>query len=64
MSAAPDMLLLASEWSDRALLRAQLLKEGYEVVAVDAWPVPKLYHESGMTPRLLLVESLPPQRPC
>ena len=54
--AAPDVLLLASEWPDRALLRAQLIEEGYEVVAVDAWPVPKLYRVPGMEPRLLLVD--------
>jgi len=54
--AAPDVLLLASEWPDRALLRAQLLEEGYEVVAVEAWPLPKLYRVPGMEPRLLLVD--------
>ena len=70
--AAPDVLLLASEWPDRALLRAQLIEEGYEVVAVDAWPLPKLYRVPGMEPRLLVVDlqglstgrSLPPLRPC
>ena len=54
--AAPDVLLLASGWPDRALLRAQLIEEGYEVVAVDAWPLPKLYRVPGMEPRLLLVD--------
>ena len=33
-------MLLAPEWPERALLRAQLIEEGYEVVAVDAWPIP------------------------
>jgi len=54
--AAPDVLLLASEWRDRALLRAQLIEEGYEVIAVDGWPLPKLYRVAGMEPRLLLVD--------
>jgi hypothetical protein len=54
--AVPDVLLLASEWPDRALLRAQLLEEGHEVVAVEAWPLPKLYRLPGMEPRLLLVD--------
>jgi DNA-binding response OmpR family regulator len=53
---APDVLLLASEWPERALLRAQLIEEGYEVVAVEAWPLPKLYRVPGMEPRLLLVD--------
>jgi DNA-binding response OmpR family regulator len=53
---APDVLLLASAWPERALLRAQLIEEGYEVVAVEAWPLPKLYRVPGMEPRLLLVD--------
>src|SRR5262245_30111410 len=28
----PDVLLLSAEWPERALLRAQLIEEGYEVV--------------------------------
>ena len=54
--AAPDVLLLSSEWRHRALLRAQLIEEGYEVVAVDGWPLPKLYRVPGLEPRLLLVD--------
>ena len=54
--AAPDVLLLVSEWPDRALLRAQLIEEGYEVIAVDAWPLPALYRVPGSEPRLLLVD--------
>ena len=53
---APDIMLLGSEWPQRALLRAQLIEEGYEVVAVDAWPVPMMYRRPGMTPRLLLID--------
>jgi hypothetical protein len=30
----PDVMVLDSEWRDRALLRAQLIEEGYEVVGV------------------------------
>ena len=54
--AAPDVLLLVSEWRDRALLRAQLIEEGYEVVAVEAWPLPTLYRVRGREPRLFLVD--------
>ena len=61
--AAPDVVLLASEWPDRALLRAQLIEEGYEVIAVEAWPLPKLYRVPGMEPRLLLVDLQGSSRP-
>lgn len=53
---APDVLLLGPEWPARALLRAQLIEEGYEVVAIDAWPIPRLYRRPGMKPRVLLID--------
>ena len=40
----------------RAFLRAQLIEEGHEVVAVDTWPIPRLYRRTGMTPRVLLID--------
>jgi DNA-binding response OmpR family regulator len=52
----PDVIVLGPEWPERALLRAQLIEEGYEVVAVDAWPIPRLYRRSGMKPRVLLID--------
>jgi len=52
----PDIVLLRAEWPERALLRAQLLEEGYDVVATDAWPIPRQYLRSGMKPRLLIVD--------
>ncbi len=55
-SKAPDIVLLGTEWPERALLRAQLIEQGYEVVAIDAWPMPRLYRQPGMKPRLLLVD--------
>ena len=33
----PDVALLSTEWQPRALLRAQLIEEGFEVVAADTW---------------------------
>jgi hypothetical protein len=33
----PDIVLLAAEWQPRAMLRAQLIEEGFEVVATDTW---------------------------
>jgi hypothetical protein len=52
----PDIVLLGPEWPERALLRAQLIEEGHEVVAIDEWPLPRLYRQPGMTPRVLLID--------
>ena len=52
----PDIILLGGVWPERALLRAQLIEEGYDVVAIDAWPMPDLYQRPGMGPRLLIVD--------
>ena len=52
----PDVIVLGPQWPQRALLRAQLIEERYEVVAVDAWPIPRLYRRAGMTPRVLLID--------
>lgn len=57
-SAPPDVVLLMSEWPMRALLRAQLIAEGYDVVAVDAWPIPRQYLRTGMKPRVLVIDLL------
>ena len=52
----PDVIVLGPQWPQRALLRAQLIEERYEVVAVDAWPLPGLYRWTGMKPRVLLID--------
>ena len=52
----PDVMLLGAEWPQRALLRAQLIEEGYDVVAIDAWPMPRMYRQPGMKPRVLLID--------
>jgi hypothetical protein len=52
----PDIVLIGCEWRERALLRAQLLEEGYDVVALDAWPMPREYRRPGMKPRILVVD--------
>ena len=52
----PDVMLIGPEWPVRALLRAQLIEEGYEVMAIDAWPMPRLYRQRGMEPRVLLID--------
>ena len=48
--------MIGPEWPTRALLRAQLLDEGYEVVATDAWPIPRQFLRSGMKPNLVIVD--------
>jgi hypothetical protein len=55
-AAPPDIVLLGAEWPTRALLRAQLIEEGYEVVATDAWPIPRQFLRPGMKPRLVIVD--------
>ena len=52
----PDVLLLSAEWPERALLRAQLIEQGYEVVAIDRWPIPRLYRRPAMTPRVIVID--------
>ena len=49
-------MLLGAVWPERALLRAQLIEEGYDVVAIDAWPMPAVYSHPGTKPRLLIVD--------
>ena len=49
-------MIVGAVWPERALLRAQLIEEGYEVVAVDGWPIPEQYHRQDMQPRLVIVD--------
>src|SRR5688500_1378446 len=53
---APDIVLLSHNWPTRALLRAQLLEEGYEVVATDSSPVPRDDFRPGMMRRVGIVQ--------
>lgn len=53
---APDVMLLSSAWPERALLRAQLVEEGYEVIAIDAWPMPRAYRQAATKPRVLVID--------
>jgi len=52
----PDILLLVTHWPRRALLRAQLTEEGYEVVATDDWPTASTYVHALLKPRLVIVD--------
>jgi hypothetical protein len=55
-STPPDVLLLGAEWPERALLRAELIEAGYNVVAIDAWPIPGLSWRPEMRPRVVIVD--------
>jgi DNA-binding response OmpR family regulator len=52
----PHVVLLGAEWRARALLRAQLIEEGYEVAAFDVWSAAKRYLQSGFDPRIAIVD--------
>lgn len=54
--APPDIVLIGATWPARALLRAQLKEEGYEVVATDAWPIPRQFLCPGIRPGLIIVD--------
>jgi hypothetical protein len=52
----PDVLVIDRDWPERALLRAQLVEEGYEAVATDEWPIPATYRRPDMLPRVMVVD--------
>lgn len=56
MEPRPDIVLLGAEWRTRALLRAQLIEEGFDVVATDTWPEARRHLRPGMKPRLVIVD--------
>lgn len=56
MSQPPDVVFLGVEWQPRALIRAQLIEEGFEVVATDTWPIMRRLLRPGIQPRLVLVD--------
>lgn len=53
---SPDVVLLGAEWKTRALIRAQLIEEGFEVVATDTWSMMRRYLRPGLKPRLAVVD--------
>jgi ActR/RegA family two-component response regulator len=56
MDSSADVVLLGAEWPSRALLRAQLIEEGLEVVATDTWTMMRRYLTPGSTPRFAIVD--------
>lgn len=61
----PEIILLATEWQARALIRAQLIEEGFDVVATNTWAMMRRHLRPGSKPQLAIVDlkDLPdPQR--
>lgn len=56
MPQPPDVVLLGAEWHPRVLIRAQLIEEGFEVVATDTWPAMRRLLRPGSKPRLAIVD--------
>jgi hypothetical protein len=52
----PDIVLLGAEWQPRALIRAQLIEEGFDVVATNTWPMMRRHLRPGSKPRLAIVD--------
>lgn len=57
MEPRPDIVLLGTQWQPRALLRAQLIEEGFDVVATDRWSDARRHLRPGIKPRLAIVDT-------
>jgi AmiR/NasT family two-component response regulator len=51
-----DLLLLAPEWPERALLRAELIEAGFDVVAIDRWEMEEPSRPHRERPRVVVVD--------
>ena len=56
MTRQPDIVLLGAVWRTRALIRAQLIEEGYDVLATDSWSVVRHSVRAGSKPSLVIVD--------
>jgi len=54
--ATSDIVLLVPEWRSRALIHAQLIEDGFEVVPTDTWSMMRRHLRPGMAPSLALVD--------
>jgi len=52
----PDIVLLDADWQSRTLIRAQLIEEGFEVVATESWTMMRRHLRPGSKPRLAIVD--------
>jgi hypothetical protein len=53
---APDVVLLGTEWKGRALIRAQLIEEGFDVVATNTWSMMRRHLRPGRKPHVAIVD--------
>jgi hypothetical protein len=53
---SPDVILLGAEWQPRALIRAQLIEEGFDVVATETWPATRRHLRPGSKPRFVIAD--------
>src|SRR4029079_3257369 len=51
-----DVVLLAADRLVRAPLRAQLIEDGFEVIATDTWPMMRRHLRPGEKPLLAIVD--------
>ena len=56
MTASTDVVLLAVEWQPRALIRAQLIEQGLDVIATDTWSKMRRQLRPRTKPRLAIVD--------
>ena len=49
-------MLFGAAWPSRALIRAQLIEEGLEVVAVETWTEMRRWLQPGMKPRAAILD--------
>src|SRR5688572_28212270 len=54
-SAGADVVILGVDWQPRALIRAQLIEQGYDVIATAAWPMMVNTFTGGL-PRVAIVD--------
>ena len=52
----PDIMLLAAEWQPRALMRAQLIEDGFDVLGTETWPATRRHLKRGIVPRIVIVD--------
>jgi len=55
MQHRPAVVLLGVEWQPRALIRAQLIEDGFDVLATDTWPMMRHLVRSRK-PRLAIID--------
>jgi len=56
MTDVPDVILLSADRLVRAPLRAQLIEDGFEVMATDTWPTMRRHLRPGEKPLLAIVD--------